>query len=299
VAEAEASATSAIERTTRTAFALLVLGALALGFSPIFVRLSDLGPSATAFWRIVLALPVFALGIAGTDRRPAGLRDHLGLALAGLCFAGDLASWHWSIRLTSVANSTLLANMAPLFVALVGWAALDERFSRGFVVAMAVAFAGVILLMGGDLALGPTYLAGDGLGLITAMFLAGYLLFVKRLRAHFSTATIMTYSGAVTALVLLIVTLLSGEGLAPPGWHGWAVLFGLALLSHAGGQGSVAYALAHLPAAFSSLVMLIEPAAAALFAWILLAEPMGALQIAGGIIILAGIVLARRATRVG
>jgi drug/metabolite transporter (DMT)-like permease len=273
-----------------------VLGALALGVSPIFVRLSDLGPSATAFWRIALALPVFALGLSRAERRPAGLRDHLGLALAGSCFAGDLAVWHWSIRLTSVANSTLLANVAPVFVALIGWAALGERFSRGFVVAMAVSFAGVIVLMGGDVELGPAYLAGDGLGLITALFLAGYLLSVKRLRMRFSTATIMTYSGATTALLLLVVTLLSGESLMPPGWHGWAVLLGLALLSQAGGQGSIAYALAHLPAAFSSLVMLIEPAAAAVFAWLLLAEPMGGLQIGGGIIILAGIVLARRAT---
>jgi drug/metabolite transporter (DMT)-like permease len=150
--------------------------------------------------------------------------------------------------------------------------------------------------MGGDLELGPIYLAGDGLGLITAMFLSGYLLSVKRLRARFSTATIMAYSGATTALLLLVVTWVSGESLVPPGWHGWAVLLGLALLSQAGGQGSIAYALAHLPATFSSLVMLIEPAAAALFAWILLAEPMGALQIGGGVIILAGIVLARRAT---
>lgn len=296
MAQAEASSKTAHERAARGAFALLVLGALAIGFAPIFVRLSDVGPAATAFWRIALALPVFALGLARGDRKPAGLRDHFGLAFAGFCFAGDLAFWHWSIRLTSVANSTLLANVAPLFVALVGWAALGERFSRGFVASMAVAFAGVIVLMGGDLELGPRFLAGDGLGLVTAMFLTGYMLSVKRLRARFSTATIMVHSGVTTALLLLIVALVSGESLVPAGWHGWAVLLALALLSQAGGQGSVAYALAHLPAAFSSLVMLIEPAAAALFAWILLAEPMGALQIVGGAVILAGIVLARRAT---
>jgi drug/metabolite transporter (DMT)-like permease len=289
-------AETSLDRTTRNAFVLLVVGALAIGFSPIFVRLSDLGPAATAFWRIFLALPVFALGVSGEARRPTSLRDHLGLALAGFCFAGDLAVWHWSIRLTSVANSTLLANVAPLFVSLISWAALGERFSRGFVGSMAVAFVGVVALMGGDLELGARYLAGDGLGLITAMFLSGYLLTVKRLRATFSTATIMAYSGATTALLLLLVTLVSGEGLIAPGWHGWAVLLGLALISHAGGQGSIAYALAHLPAAFSSLVMLIEPAAAALFAWILLAEPMSPLQIAGGAIVLIGIVLARRAT---
>jgi drug/metabolite transporter (DMT)-like permease len=296
VARVEASSGTALDRSARTAFVLLVVGALAIGFSPIFVRLSDLGPAATAFWRISLALPVFALGVPGQRRRPASLRDHLGLALAGFCFAGDLAVWHWSIRLTSVANSTLLADVAPVFVALIAWAALGERFSRGFLGSMAVAFVGVIVLMGGDLELGARYLAGDGLGLITAMFLSGYLLTVKHLRATFSTATIMAYSGATTALLLLIVTLVSGESLIAPDWHGWAVLLGLALLSHAGGQGSIAYALAHLPAAFSSLVMLIEPAAAAVFAWLLLAEPMSPLQLAGGVIILAGIVLARRAT---
>lgn len=278
----------------RGALALLVLGALALGFAPIFVRLSDVGPVATAFWRILLALPVFALGGNGSAHRPTA-RDHLGLALAGICFAGDLATWHWSIHLTSVANSTLLANMAPLFVALIAWTALHERISRGFVAGLGVALLGVVLLMGGDVALGPDYLAGDALALITALFLSGYIVIVKQLRARLSTAAIMTWSGATTALVLLIVSLASGETLVAPGWHGWAVLIGLALISQAGGQGSIAYALAHLPAAFSSLVLLIEPVAAALFAWVLLAEPMSAPQLAGGVVILVGIALARRA----
>jgi drug/metabolite transporter (DMT)-like permease len=148
--------------------------------------------------------------------------------------------------------------------------------------------------MGGDFGAGARHLAGDGLALVTALFLSGYLLVVKRLRARLSTATIMTYGGAATALALLAVTVVSGEAVIAPGWHGWVVLAGLALISQAGGQGSIAYALAHLPAAFSSLVLLIEPVAAALFAWVLLAEPMSALQIAGGTVVLAGIALARR-----
>src|SRR4051812_18875159 len=96
------SGSAAIDRAARFAFPLLVLGSLAIGFSPIFVRLSDVGPSATAFWRIALALPLFALALRGAPppRRPATGRDHLTLALAGFCFAGDLAVWHWSIRLT-------------------------------------------------------------------------------------------------------------------------------------------------------------------------------------------------------
>ena len=65
-------------------------------------------------------------------------------------------------------------------------------------------------------------------------------------------------------------------------------------MSHAAGQGLIAYALAHLPAAFSSVGLLLQPVVAALFAWLLLAEPLAALQVAGGLIVLAGIYLARR-----
>jgi drug/metabolite transporter (DMT)-like permease len=72
------------------------------------------------------------------------------------------------------------------------------------------------------------------------------------------------------------------------------VLAALALISHAAGQGLIAYALAHLPAAFSSVSLLFQPVMAALFAWAVLAEPLAPLQIAGGMVVLLGIYLARR-----
>ena len=102
------------------------------------------------------------------------------LALAGLCFAGDLALWHWSIRLTSVANATLLANAAPIFVALGGWLLFAQRFTGTFIVGMLLALAGAAVLMGQSLSLDPGRLAGDALGLLTALFYAGYILAVGR-----------------------------------------------------------------------------------------------------------------------
>jgi drug/metabolite transporter (DMT)-like permease len=80
---------------------------------------------------------------------------------------------------------------------------------------------------------------------------------------------------------------------------GWWILIGLALISHAAGQGLIAYALAHLPAAFSSVSLLFQPVMAAIFAWILLAEPLVPLQIAGGVIVLVAIYLARRGSSTG
>jgi len=289
-------------RTQRLALTALLVGALSIAFAPIFVRLSEVGPVATAFWRVAFAAPVLALWMTaepkgGRSRKPGSLGDYARLAAAGLFFAGDLAVWHWSIRYTSVANATLLANFAPLFVAPVAWFLFKERFTGRFVTGMLLALAGALVLMGKSLQLSADHLFGDALGLLTAAFYGGYILSVGRLRAEFSTATIMTWSGVITAVALLPLALLSGETLLPAGAAGWSVLLGLALFSHAGGQSLIAYALAHLPASFSSVSLLLQPAAAAILAWMLLDEPLGALQAAGAAVILIGILMARSGSR--
>ena len=295
--------TATSDRTARIALIALLVGALGIALSPIFVRLSEIGPVATAFWRIGFAMPVLFVWMVlesrsdNPPRRPSSRRDYLRLIWAGLFFAGDLAVWHWSIQFTSVANSTLLANFAPIFVTLVAWAVFKERFSRTFIGGLALAIGGAIVLMGESMNLSASHIVGDALGIVTAMFYAGYILSVGRLRADFSTATIMTWTGLVSGLALLPLTLLSGESLIPPSLYGWTVLAALGVISHAGGQSLIAYALAHLPPAFSSVSLLLQPAAAAIFAWILLAEPLSFLQALGAVIVLAGIFLARRGSR--
>ena len=126
------------------------------------------------------------------------------------------------------------------------------------------------------------------------MFYAGYMLAVKKLRADFSTATVMAWSAAAGAIALLPLALVSGESIIATTAYGWGVLLALALLSHVGGQSLIAYALAHLPAAFSSVSLLLQPVAAALLAWLILSEALGLLQGLGGAVVLAGIALARR-----
>ena len=287
----------------RLALIALLVGAVLIGASPIFVRLSELGPMATAFYRPFLAVPVLALWMAldrpdsGATRRPAGLNDYLRLLLAGALFAGDLAFWHLSILNTSVANATLFANFAPIFVTLAGWLLFRHTVTRLYLAGMALAILGAAALAGGSLAMRPENLAGDGYGLITAMFLAGYILCVSRLRAGFSAATIMTWSSIGTAAVLLPVAFLAGEELVAVTLAGWAILLGLALLSHAAGQGLIAWALAHLTPGFSSIGLLMEPIAAAILGWLILSEAITPWQAAGGAVILWGIVLARRGSR--
>jgi drug/metabolite transporter (DMT)-like permease len=141
----------------------------------------------------------------------------------------------------------------------------------------------------------PTALLGDGFGVVTAMFYAWYLLTVKRLRdLGAATLRLMAVTTTLTTAILLPVALASGEAMVPASAQGWLVLLGLAWITHAGGQGLITYALAHLPAAFSSVGLLLQPVLAAAFAWTLLGEPLVALQVAGGAVVLAGIYLARR-----
>lgn len=292
-----ASPSVASSRAARLALAALILGAAAIAFAPIFVRLADVGPVAIGFWRVTLAAPALLLWFL-LERRPAGAGLRPGdvrmLAAAGACFAGDLAVWHLSIAFTSVANATLLANVSPIFVALVSWLVFGQRFTRLYVAGVVVAFVGVGILMGRSVEVGPTHLLGDALGLLTAVFYGSYFLIVARLRARLSTATIMLASAVGTAVILLPIALLAGERILPGDAWGWAVLAALGLFSHAGGQSLIAFALAHLPATFSALALLFQPIFAAALAWILLGEPLGPVEIAGAVVILVGIVLARR-----
>ena len=282
-------------RQDRVAIAALFLGGLGIAFAPIFVRASEVAPTATAFWRLALAAPLLALWTSRERgvKRPASPRDCMRLVLPGVFFALDLGVWHQSIRYTSIANATLLANLAPVFVTLGGWLVFGRRFTRLFLAGMVVAIAGAAILMALSLQLEGTHALGDLLGLVTALFYASYILSVGYLRAEFSTATILAWSTAAAALLLLPASLLLGESLEPPGLNAWLILAGLALISHVGGQGLIAYALAHLSAAFSSVTLLIQPALATLLAWMIFDEPFGGLQAVGGVIVLAGITLAR------
>jgi drug/metabolite transporter (DMT)-like permease len=162
---------------------------------------------------------------------------------------------------------------------------------------MGLAMAGAIVLMGESLTISSEQIMGDVLGVVTAVFYAAYILSIGRLRARFSTAVLMTWSTVYTCAGLLVCTVLAGESLAIVSLYGLGILVALAVVSHFGGQSLIAYALAHLPANFGSVSLLLQPAVAAVLAWLILSEPLSPWQGVGGVIILLGIFLARRGSR--
>ena len=279
--------------------AALVAGALALGSSPILARMSELAPTATAFYRVAFAVPALCLlplflTNGDVTRGNADLTDsrvYFPIAAAGILFALDLAFLHWSLRFTSIANSTLLLNSAPLFAGLFGWVLFRERLRLRFLSSFVLAFGGVVLLVRGSSAAADSQGLGNGLALLAGAAYGGYLIAISRLRRQVATGPIMIISSLSCAVCLLPLAIASGESLVPLTPRAWAILIALGLITHAAGQGLVAFAFKALPASTSSAVLLLQPIVAAIGSWLLFGEQLTPPQVLGGVIVLMGVYL--------
>ncbi len=280
--------------------AIMVVAALAMSVSPSLVRLADVGPFASAFWRVFLALPVLWVwmrreeaavsGAAGPLSRP---RFTIPTVLAGLCFAGDLFFWHLSVMHTTIANATFFATTAPIWVVLFGWLFLRQAVGKLVLLGLGLCVLGGTALVAQSFAFNPSHILGDGLGLVTGIFFGLYFLAVGAARGRSGAARVTFELSLIAAAILLCVALAFEPRLIPKAASGWGVLLILALVSHAGGQGLLSVALGRLPAAFSSLVIFFEAIAAAAFAWLLLGEAVTPVQVLGGVVIIIGIWIAR------
>jgi drug/metabolite transporter (DMT)-like permease len=220
----------------------------------------------------------------------ASFRDP-GFLWAGVFFAGDLALWHWSLILTSIAASTLEASLAPLVVTLIAWLFWRERPTVRFMAAIALALTGMLLVVSPKFGQGGSAFVGDALGLGTAVFFAAYILAVARLRATYGTGVVMFNSTLVFTVLLLPLAL--SQKFFPDTLSGWAAVAGCAVAAQVLGQGLIAYALAHLRPTFSSLGLLVQTLGAATSAWLVLGERLAAIQVIGGLVMVGAIAMAR------
>ncbi|NIX77964.1 DMT family transporter [Microvirga terricola] len=282
-----------------SAFAALCAGAVAMGASPIFVRFAwpEVGPFASAFWRVALALPVLYLWMRIEEAKAPADAPRASFTkatiLAGFAFAGDLFFWHLSILNTTVANATFFATTAPLFVILIVWLFLKQRVSRGTLIGLALCLAGGAALIGQSLQVDPARIRGDLYGIFTAVFFGLYFLTIGKARETAGAARVTFEAGLVTSACLLVIALIFDTRVMPHTWQTIAALTSLAFISQAGGVGLLAVALGRLPAVFSSLVIFLEAIAAALFGWAILGEALTVVQSLGGALILFGIWAAR------
>lgn len=314
----------------RFGYLAALAGAFLIGFSPIFVRLSELEPVATALYRMLFVIPLFMLLILrersqgpthssstltrpgpffgaarpapplssapGQDQAMPSKKGYtLWFAALGLTFALNQILWNTSLFYTSVAYSTLFANLAAIFILPLGWLFFRLKVSRAFIFCALGAFAGVVLLIG----IGPTdeqHLLGNLLAIGAAFFYASYQLIVNQLRRSFSVAEVMFWTAILTTLVLVPVALVLGEALFITTLYGLAVLLALSLLCHGLGQGLISYSLGHVPPSLVSLTLLVQPLTAAVLGWLLFTEILTLLQVGGIGLTLVFLYLARRVT---
>jgi drug/metabolite transporter (DMT)-like permease len=278
----------------------VIIGSSFIGASPIFVRLSTLEPFAIGFFRFFIALPFLWLWmvidtvVTPDPKHPTQGKEYLLVALAGLCFALDIATWHHSLNHTSIVNSTLLNNMTPIFVTLIAWLALGEKLTALALLGVILALIGTFFLVLGEGQIGEFNLLGDSLALLSALFFSGYVLIIKHLRSYFSAPTLMAWSSISCMYCLAFLMFIGERNIIPIHLEEWWPLIGLGIVVHTLGQGLIAISLKHLSASFSSITMLIAPMVSALLAWLIFQESFTLTKILGGIIIITGIMIARQ-----
>ena len=263
----------------------------------IVMAAQEIGPNAITGDRLAIAAIAFAFwnGLK-SDRSEASLappytRRAIGLFLvAGISFAASLTLWAWSLTQTSVANSTLLNNMMPIFTTLGGWLLFGQRFRAKFLLGMAVAVVGAIAIGLEDLHGGN--IAGDLAALLAAAFSATSILSLEQLRVQFPTPIIMLWTCAIGSIFVLPVALFTEAQLFPTSGGVWLAVIALGLISQAIGQGLLTYSLANYSSSFVAVSMLAIPVIAAVLAAIIFSEQLSLFNWIAFAIVLIGIYLA-------
>lgn len=286
----------------RHAFPILLLGLLSTAFSPIFVRLSEVGPIATGMNRLTLPLPLFfaVLWWRPQDRiplaTPTGRRDFWLVVLSGVFFAGDMVLWNSSVTLTTVTNAAVLANITPVYVVLGAWLLFKEKPSAIFAVGMVVALIGSALMMRESLSVAGRSITGDILAMGAAAFYAGYVLTLSRVRKRVSIVPVMAIGCVVSAIILFALAWITEDQLWPHTARGWMTAACMVLFVQIGGQMFIAMSLAHVSAGLVAMMFLLQPAIPGAVAWLLFDEAVTWTQVAGAVALLVGLEVSRRAT---
>jgi drug/metabolite transporter (DMT)-like permease len=283
-------------------FAVLAAGVIAVSSAAVLIREAQAPALVIAAWRLALAsLPL--LLFAGARRRhgrPQGSLLRLSsssvlTALAGVFLALHFAFWVTSVKETSIATSVFLVTMAPLFVAIASGPLLGEKPEATTWLGLAIAAAGITLMVGDDVGAGGDTLRGDLFALLGALFAGGYFLAGRRLQSRgLGWLEYVTFVYATAALLLLALAVAAGEALSGYSTRTYAMFALLALLPQLIGHTALNRSLGVLPAVAVSIAVLGEPVGATLLGALLLGEEPTVLEVAGGALVLAGVYVGLR-----
>ena len=275
----------------------VTLGAVTISFSSVFVKLAQVGPTSAGFYRmlfgalaLLLVLPLLRGGL-GLERRALGLS-----LLAGLFFAADLSVWHRSIQGVGPGLATVLGNFQVFVMVGAGALFLGERLTLRTLLAVLLAIAGLLLLVGpGWGALGPDWRAGVLFGLATALFYSAYMMTLRRMQTARNPrhqVLNMALVAVWTSLLLALSIPLAGESLRIPDGLSFGYLVAYGVLCQALGWYLIARGLPRIELSVTGILILLQPALAFLWDILLFDRPTTRLDLLGASLTLTAIYLA-------
>jgi drug/metabolite transporter (DMT)-like permease len=278
-------------RTSWFHYLILFVGILCISWSAIFVKLAGISGLSAAFYRMFFGL-LGVLPIWFFRKRKVVSRKSFGMAfLCGVIFAFDIAVWNVSILMTKAAISTLLANLAPVWVGLGAIVFLKEKPGKVFWIGTLIALLGVAVIVGFDQIYNLQLNMGHVFAVLASLFYACYLLLVRRGRQAIDTVSFTMISMGASAFVLLILAIIFKAPLSGFTLSSWQALVGVGLISQLGGWLAINYAIAHMPSTIASVSLLSQSVFTALIAVPVLGEHLTLMEVFGAVIVLSGIFL--------
>jgi drug/metabolite transporter (DMT)-like permease len=276
-------------------YAALVVGVIAVSASAIFVKLCSAPSGVIAFYRlffsVLFMLPIFLTKKYVSELRLITKKDWLFSAIAGILLAFHFILWFESLNYTSVASSTVLVTLQPLFAFLGTYFFFKEKLSGKAIISGVIAVIGSTIISWGDFQISGAALFGDILAIIACAFVTGYLLFGQTVRKRLSLITYTFVVYFMSSVTLLIYVLLRKESVLPADTHDWVYFILLALFPTLLGHTLFNWSLKWLSTSTISMAILFEPVGATILAYFLLKEYVSFSQIVGGIIVICGISL--------
>jgi drug/metabolite transporter (DMT)-like permease len=276
---------------TLLAFGALAVALVSVALSAVFVKFSEeeINPYATAFNRFWMTT-VILLGVAGFKAIRNRWRSAASIAadpviatqytpqligqlvLAGCFLAADFGLWATAMTQTSIATSTLLSNLTPIFTSLGAWVIWRKAPDRRFLAGMAVAVGCTLLIGLSDLLRVGSGQVGDAIALLGAAAYGGYLLVIEQLRHKVSVFMILLWSSAIAAVITFPIACWTAGAIFPVTLPGWLAVLSLAIICQVIGQGLLAYSLDKLSSGFIAIVLLLDPVLAAFGGWVCFSE---------------------------
>jgi len=267
----------------------LVIGILCISFSPIFVKLAGVSPIGCAFYRVFFAwLCLLPYCIIKSKLRVK--KKQLVIAIiAGVIFAADVAVWNLSLLKISATVSTLIANLAPVWVGLFSFLLFKKSSGKLFWIGTVVAIAGMVVLVGYRHILHLELNAGILLAVLASLFYATYIMTSKNIMGGIDVFTFMFYSMMGASVFLLVVNNFMGTSILNFPVKVWLCFLGMGVICQLVGWLTINYSLRYLESTKVSIALLSQTVFAAILAAILLNEKLELNEIIGSVIVLAGI----------